>query len=540
MNTALADSPHSTAKVPSKKLLWRSLPGIVLCTACLLPYLNKAFTIDDPFFLNQAEFILKSPMHPTLMPMCWSFDSLCGPVAGIAPNNLLMSYYLLPVVLTGSHEWAAHVMQLLTLWSAIIATVSLALRIGFGPFDAAAAGLIFASFPPVLAMASTAMPDILAMSLGVIGIERFLAWKNDGRVINGVISALALALAGFTRMHMILLVICAALLLRDDMRILDVRSWFALKVRWWPIACALLVFGTLHILTRESGKTIAPGQVYMGLSWFPRNLRSYLLYWITDFPLGLAWLVFRNRRFKLWLLILPCVLGLAQLLIRPTFSIWFTLGSGLGLAVLIDIFLWAFESGKQWHIVSAVWLLCPLVVLFYIHLPVKYLIGSAPVIAFLIVENLPKSGRKAAVAAVAAVSVVYGIMVLHADYDFADMGRQAAAKIVAPQVAAGHRVWLSSQWGFQWYGLRAGARLLTTSDIPTHGDYLVRGDMEGWSETLKRLPSATLVETYTISGPQGRTMSYKDRAGLYSNAWGDLMWAWGRGEWNHYELWRFQ
>jgi hypothetical protein len=66
--------------------------------------------------------------------------------------------------------------------------------------------------------------------------------------------------------------------------------------------------------------------------------------------------------------------------------------------------------------------------------------------------------------------------------------------------------------------------------------------MEGWPETMKRLPSAMIVETYTVGGPGGRTMSRKDHAGLYNNnfGYGVLMWAWGSGEWNRYELWQFR
>jgi hypothetical protein len=64
--------------------------------------------------------------------------------------------------------------------------------------------------------------------------------------------------------------------------------------------------------------------------------------------------------------------------------------------------------------------------------------------------------------------------------------------------------------------------------------------MEGYPTTLKRLPPATLFETFTIGGPGGRTMSSNDGAGLYSKTYDDLMWAWGRGEWNHYEVWEFQ
>src|ERR1700687_2768842 len=74
-----------------------SLPALILSAACLLPYLNKAFVIDDPVFLLQAQQIRKEPLHPLALYICWTEDKECGPVAHSMPGNVLMSYYLVPV-----------------------------------------------------------------------------------------------------------------------------------------------------------------------------------------------------------------------------------------------------------------------------------------------------------------------------------------------------------------------------------------------------------------------------------------------------------
>src|SRR6266478_3084305 len=161
--------------------------------------------------------------------------------------------------------------------------------------------------------------------------------------------------------------------------------------------------------------------------------------------------------------------------------------------------------------------------------------------ALLIADILPAfRWRMSALCGIVAAGAIFGSVVLHADAQFAEMGRQAAARLIAPRVATGHRVWISSQWGLYWYAQKAGAQVLRSDDVPAPGDYLVRGEMEGYPDTLKRLPPAIQIETFTVSGPGGRTMSAKDGAGLYTNSCGDLMWAWGTGEWNNYELWRFQ
>src|ERR1019366_7585843 len=158
-----------------------------------------------------------------------------------------------PVANRAEPERLAHLMQIIALWCGIAATVSLAFRFDFGTFAACAAGLLVAATPPVLAMASTAMPEMLAMSLGVIGIERLVAWKKDGKVFDGVVSALALGLAPIARVHLVFLWPIAALLLRDDARIFDVRSWIALpKRRWIPLIAAALVSVTALALTHES------------------------------------------------------------------------------------------------------------------------------------------------------------------------------------------------------------------------------------------------------------------------------------------------
>ncbi len=526
-----------------RSVLLCSLPALILSAACLLPYLNKAFTIDDPVYVLQAQQVSKAPLHPMALDICWVEDTECGPVARIMPGNFLMSYFLLPVADRADPESLAHVMQIIGLWCGIAATVSLAFGFGFGTFAACAAGLLVAATPPVLAMASTAMPDVLAMSLGVIGIERLMAWKEDSKVFNGVVSALALGLAPIARVHLVFLWPIAAVLLRDDAHIFNVWSWFALpKRRWIPLMAAALVSVAALALTHEPSSGLRPTHMYLMPRNTPHNLRSYIIYWVLAMPLGLAWLILRNRRVRFWLL--PIALG-PPLFLRiwgPQHGpvVWTTPCAVVGAVVLMDVLLWSFQSRDQWRIACALWLLIPLVTLPYMHLPVRYLVPCAPAAALLIADFLPAfRWRKAALFGIVAAGAIFGSMVLRADAQFAEMGREAAARLIAPRVATGHRVWVSSQWGLYWYALKAGAQVLKSDDVPASGDYLVRGGMEGYPGTLNRLPPAILIKTFTVGGPGGRTMSFKDGAGLYTNIFGDLMWAWGTGEWNHYELWLF-
>ena len=520
-----------------------SLPALLLSAACLLPFLNKAFTIDDPLFLLQAQQIRKHPLHPQSLEVCWVEDNECGTVARIMPGNILAPYYLLPVVNRSNPELFAHLLQIVTLWGGIVATVSLALASGFTPFAACAAGLVLAATPPLLAMASTAMPDVLAMSLGVIGIERFLAWKRSCKAMDGVLSAFALALAPLARVHLVFLWFVAALLLRDDAQIFDLKSWLAIPApRWRPLMAAAVLFVAALVLTHEPGSGIKPAHMFLRWGSAGHNLLSYFTDWVVAMPLGVAWIVLRNRRLHFWLLAIGLALPLSwKLLISHGSLQWSTLCAGLGAFVIMDIILWSVQSHDVTRLACVLWLALPLAALPYIHLPVKFLVPCAPAAALIVADVLrPFPWRITALLGILAAGTVFGLLVLRADYQFAEMGRQAAHRLLAPRVAAGHRVWFASQWGFNWYAVKEGCQVLKSQDVPSPGDFFARGDMEGWPETLKRLPPALLVESYAVVGPGGRTMSEKDGAGLYTNNFGDLMWVWGTGEWNRYDLWQFR
>jgi hypothetical protein len=501
--------------------------------------LNKAFTIDDPVFLLQAEYIRKEPLNPTAMQICWTEDNRCGPVSTNAANNLLMSYYLAPTLALGGQERAVHALQLVTLWFSIIATVSLAFRFGVDAYGACASGLLVAATPAVLAMASTAMPDVLAMTLGVIGIERLCAWKQDAKLYNAVLSALALGLAPFTRMHLLLLLPVAVVLLWEEGPMWDWRSWWAMRNRLWPlIAAGLIWVGALALTSQRRG--VGVGYFWLYPEYTLRNFRSYLFQCVVAMPLGMAWLLLRNRRIPSWLWLTITVGVVAVALHSHRRAWWFTLMAGAGALVVGDVFSQVLRKRDLHLMALALWLLIPLAALPYLHLPPKYLVACAPATALLIVhQSQTVRWRAAALSCIVTAGVVWGSMILYADARFAGMARDAVARLIAPRVAAGDRVWFASQWGFYWYALKAGAKPLGNYQTLTPGDYLARGDLEGYN-TLARLPRAVLVDTYKLTGPGGRTMSFVHNAGLYSNSIGELPWAWGTGEFNHYELWRLQ
>src|SRR5579872_6938280 len=142
-----------------------AIPGILLAVTCLLPFWNKAFTIDDSYFLIEARQALRTPLTPTATGICWDAVPFKRSLRHIGSPSVLMGYLLTPVILLDGKEWAGHLLIVLALCAGVIGTAGLALRCGSTGRQARCAGLIFASFPAVLAMAGTVMPDVPVTAL---------------------------------------------------------------------------------------------------------------------------------------------------------------------------------------------------------------------------------------------------------------------------------------------------------------------------------------------------------------------------------------
>jgi len=514
-----------------------------MALACLLclPFLNKAYTIDDPYFLLQSGQARRQPLRPLNFNLCW-FNSLeCAPAYALAPGSALMGYFLIPVLALSDAEPAVHAVQLVLLCIAVIFTVALARRMAANEFEARATGMLLVVFPPVLAMTNTAMPDALVMTLGVIGIDRYLAWLDDGGVANAAASTLALGLAPLGRMHALGLIGVAA-----TAALLHARKhsrWNSRVRAALPLGLALALFAGVTFLTRELTVPFGlPPDFNRGWTHVEGNLRALLFDFVACFPIAILWLVHWRRR-ALGLIVTSLaifgVLSLAAGAARSTSAAWAL--SAISMACLLDLLRLGW-LGRSRRLLLSAWLLVPCLVLPYVHLPPKLVMIAAPAAAIASVgwmrdesQHLRRWVLACAIAACALVS----ILVLRADQHFAELPRQASAELVAPAVQKGERVWYAGHWGISWYAPKAGAVLVVPGvSEPVSGDLLLTEHFESPDPILDRYPRRQLIASRAFAWNGGRIMSSRDHAGLYSNGWGPLPWSYGTGEVDRFELWR--
>jgi hypothetical protein len=516
------------------------LPWALAC-AVLVPFLGKPFTIDDPVFLLEARHALEDPLHPTAFEMTlWDVPER---VSAMVPPGPVIAWLLVPTMLAGASEHVAHATQLVMVLVAILATVSLALRLGSQPRSATAAGLLLAATPTLLGMAGTAMPDVPAMALGVAGIERFVAWRQDGKWIQGTAASILLALAAMTRLHALLLLPIPVLLIVDDP--FSIEAWRRELARAWPaLAGAIVIAGSLALATRDpypgGGGSIGAVGDLSSAENVGRNALSLAIHWVLAVPFALPWLTLSLRSMRAWVVVVASLGAVGLLVAAPGDPpYWLAPIAGVGVAALVDTVRQAAGRRDRIEIALAAWMLIPLPTVVYAHLPPKYLLASAPAAALLVARRA--AGRRigaVATACVAALGVALGVAILRADAALAEVARTGVRMLTAPQVTGGRAVWYDGYWAFQWYAEAAGARRWTARPPqPAPGDLVishVRRPLPLDSDAFRGLVH---LRRYEVRGSGGRVLDLDSNAGFFTNAWGHLPWAWGDGVVDAVDLW---
>ena len=291
------------------------------------------------------------------------------------PSGPVGAWLLVPTVATGARQWVGHLTTLLLLLIAIGATVGLAFRLGFDRIEACMAGLYLATMPAVVAMAATVMPDIAAMALGVVGLERLMAWSSTCRVRDGAAAAAALALASLARSHLIGLVVVGAFLLVGGSPWSGRAWWRTPRARWWPLFAAAALVGTTIWATRDrDGSGIAASVQSLTSSDSVRtNLLAFFSHWTWSMSFGAGWCLLCwcavPRAAAEWL---PMAVALALLEHAGRgVAAALTIAMALAIAAIGGVLIQSIRSSDGRRLALAAWLLVPLPIVPDVHLPPK-------------------------------------------------------------------------------------------------------------------------------------------------------------------------
>jgi 4-amino-4-deoxy-L-arabinose transferase-like glycosyltransferase len=453
---------------------------------------------------------------------------------------------LVPTVLYGTHEWMAHLTQLVLVWIAVVAMTALIFRFGWGRRHAIAGALLLVALPPFLPMASTAMPDILATALALVAMERLAAWKAELKWSQCAAAAVALGLAGFARPHLALLLPLAAFFLLDSNDPREILEQVRRKPwLWTPVFAGTALMLAVMIALREHSAAPSPVPVASGGQHVTPNLLAYLLYIVFPLPLAACWVAYRVKIGRL-----PVISILAAVAVVPWFFFWnqpfaqvlaFIGLAVIGCNVLADLLFRTLKTRDHTGLFLMLWILIPLPIVYYAHLPMKYLLPCIPaviLVCFQLMEGISVRIVRVAAIAMIVASTGYSLLILRSDAEFAQFGHDALYQLIQPHVAAGETVWYGGQYWSYWYAPLDGATLtFPGGPQPKPGDLLVTDEF-AWEvdPPQSRFPHRTLVAKVTHKYRFGRTMGAG--IGLYSNGFGHWLWGFGDSDKDRFELWR--
>jgi 4-amino-4-deoxy-L-arabinose transferase-like glycosyltransferase len=520
---------------------------VIVVSLLLLPFIDKAFNIDDPLFLWTARQILQTPTDPYAFTVNWY--GLDAPMAEVTKNPPLASYYIaLVAVALGWSEWVLHLAFLLPALAAVVGTYLVARDFCGHPMVASACGV----FTPVFFVSSlTITCDMLMLAFWVFAVY---LWVRGLRTNNHAV----LALAG-------LLVALSALSKYFGMTLIPLLFLHAVLTRrragWWLIYLVIPIgilagyqwttqqlYGRGLVLDAATYASLARAQIirspitatWIGLS-FTGGCVASLLFFVRQLwssaavalgglcalvIAGVVWSLTTFGTFRL-----PAD-DVARGLLALQLGAWGVVGISLVALAGLDLH----RRRDSDALFLSLWTLGTFAFAFFINWTTngRSLLPIVVPAGILIARRLELRARpsqpgalpRAAVPLVAV--IILSLAVTWADYRQAETGRVGAARIHATYQASPRPIWFQGHWGFQYYMEQRGAVAVEVNKSRFYpGDLLVTPTT---NTNMRAIPAHWGSVSTVLEVPSSAwlaTMSRPIGAGFYWDGFGPLPFALG-------------
>jgi hypothetical protein len=516
---------------------------LAITLGCLLPFLGKAFHIDDPSFLFAARQLDVTPLDPWGFVAAWS--GVVQPAHQHVNHPPLQAYLVwFGTRLFGFREAGLHaVLYAVALWGVAGAHACarlLCLRPGIATLAATLS-------PVFLVTSTTLMSDALfaaTWTWSIVFWLRALAAADVGdagaarRGFAGAAIATSaclmtryngVALVPLLALHLVLVrrsAWRALLWLALPLAVFAAYQWLAfvqhghVPVRTAARYAALSNDGVTPFFDAVIGVVFAGGCVasaaaFAPLLWTWRALLAFAALGVSvvvAFPLGLG-----------------AAIGAPQS--APEFAraawqvgLWFAVGVSIGALVCSDLA----RRRDAASLLLALWIsgTFAFACVFNWTVSARALLPLAPAVGILIARRLDeragggvRAPSRGAIAAALVASAALALAVAAADAGLANASRRAAADTLARAHEIGAPVFFRGHWGWQWYLEQGGARPIDPLDgrIPA-GAVVARPDWEGEDLWLRGMAADSLGDVAQARPAWLATMDRRLGAGFYANA----------------------
>jgi hypothetical protein len=504
------------------------LPALVL-----VPWLGKAFHIDDAQFLIYARLIAEQPLNPYTQVFEW--DSMRVAVIDF-PHPLLWQYALSGVrAVFGESEVAMHALTLACAALALWSLRGLAERLDVPALPAC---VLLAGSSAFSVMGSTIMPDLAATALSLASLERVVAALEDDRAGAAVCAGLLAGgafLTRFTAAFSVGLLVAYPLLRRRRdpgaytpfaiaLAVVGASEWISFMLAGRPhFWSSLFQWSSAGGLTRDL-RFAFDEVTFLGAQLPISGLVAYAL-WSRGRSSGIA------------LILAALVVSCAALFLAPEFELMWAaaLFAWPGLALVFDALLRLGEGARHRFRATDArsalrWLLAATVVattfatVRYEHVAVKYLLLPLPAAILLLLDALggrtgiARRGVSLYLWVSCAVGLVTATAVAISDYRWANSYRDFVAEELSERPRPSGTLYHNVQWGLRHYVEKAGLVAYRGGGLGPDDELLLSATVPpNWDAAVPAEPAAQFEIGYP--GPFA-LLSFEHRAGFYSNYWG--------------------
>jgi len=521
------------------------LIGILLL--CSVPFLNKAYSIDDPLFLWSAKHIQDAPLDPYGFNVNWYSREM--PMSFVTKNPPLACYYIAAAAsLFGWDEAAVHAVFLLPAIAVAIGMYLFAQRYCHHPLIASLAAILT---PVFLISSLTIMCDVLMLAFWIFAVYFWIQGLEKKSPAFLVLAGLLITCAALTKYFGIMLIpflffytLCRErhfgyplLIFLLPVIFLAVYHWKteSLYGRGLLNDAAQYAMNQNSLLSNFKVSKIFVNFAFVGgclasLLFFAINLwsRKVVLAGLMIVAVGTYYLSQANILFSFPL----SSTATDHVLFFLQFCIWIPVGISLVVLAIQDLF---YHRDAD-TIFLFLWMIGTFVFSGFINwtingrsiLPMIIPTGILITREFERQINLKKPQKSYSGIIPLVLTAILTISVTWADYGFANTARSAAENICEKYSDDKNVIWFQGHWGYQYYMEQHGARSIDVSHVQ-----FKRGDIIADPTTntnMIPIPRkwVTVMDTLQLRSSQyAATMDFVLGAGFYADVFGPLPFVFG-------------
>ncbi len=478
--------PESTIRSGEFSALRPAIIPVAVTLLCLLPFIGRAFSLDDPLFLWMAKHMLAHPGDPYGFSINWYGAS--DTMSSVMKNPPLSSYFIACIArLAGFRETALHLAFLLPAIAMALGTYLLAKRFCGRPVEAA---LISVLTPVFLICSSTVMCDTMMLAFWVWSIFLWTKGMSENRHWMMALSGLLIAAAALAKYYGIALI---PLLLAYSFISSRRPGWWLLHFlipaailaayQYWTKALygqGLLLDAFRYANERRMyGDAILP-RLLLGLSFTGGSIAGLIFYgpllWSRRALLGYA--CFAGA--VIALLGITGAVGYYPLRYQGHTYWGLIIHFGLFAAAGLSLLVMAFRDLKATRNADSVLLILWISGTFLFAslgnwtVSARTLLPMAPAVGILIMRQSEHRGISARHAVWPLVLCAFiALATANADQQFADSAR-TAAKLIHSRFKTKGATHFEGHWGFQYYMEPLGAKPMAYGETRLReGDVLI-------------------------------------------------------------------